>query len=447
MNLKSVLFLLYLIPSIFTCMGEHTIQQSGSSGRIMQRNSEVVTNKGQSQILTSDHQDVSIESKYLAECLDNEQEVASAVGHLNTFTTVGTSECWMYCKFTLSCEALTFNFLEGSCSLFNDQYKLKERESGDTWTMAITVLRSCMELKQTETSHSPGLSSEDALSLTLSGEGVLIQQDFIKELLCLTKGSKLFKGKKGKGDKRFSLIWTPCEGADKWLVHEVGNTDKSGTEFFQFSLANQADLCLDTDNTSMQHSRIYRAILNNCREIQQVEANDSQVMYLTRSGSQTSDILDLSYSIFSKSLETNTGIKTLFTVDTMNIKKALTDVRFKDPADYPAPQPPCPLSQFSLSNGTFQNEHDLPFFLPGHQVTVRCNEGYKVADRNCTDLQVIPCEENSTPRPCKLAECSISDQDKLYAVMLAVTVVSSVSAVVLLVLQAVGWRRKKSGEN
>ena len=445
MNLKSLLFLLYLIPLALTSMGEHTIQQSGSSSRFPQQTSDVVSNKSQSQILTSNHQTVSMESKHLAECLDNEQRVASSIGHLNTFTTVGASECWMYCKFTPSCEALTYNIEEGSCSLFDDQYKLKERDSGHTWMMTVTVLRSCIGLKQTETSHSPGLCSEDALSLSLSGKGVLIQQDFMKELLCLTKGSKLFKGK--KGDKRFRLIWTPCEGADKWLVHEVGNTDESGTKFFQFSPANRPDLCLDIDNTSMQHSRIHRAILDICREIEEVKANDSQVMYLTRSGSQTSDSMDVSHSIFSKSLDSETGIKTLFTVDTMNIKKVLTGLRFKDPADYPAPRPPCPLSQFSLPNGTLQNEHDLPFFLHGHQVTVRCNEGYKVADLNCTDLQIIPCKENSTPTPCMLAERQMSDQDNLHAVMLVVTVVSSVSAVVLFVVQVVRWGRGKNGEN
>ena len=51
------------------------------------------------------------------------------LGMLGSFTTDGANECWLYCKFMRKCVILTFDTMDGNCTLYN--YDISQQGSGE----------------------------------------------------------------------------------------------------------------------------------------------------------------------------------------------------------------------------------------------------------------------------------------------------------------------------
>ena len=71
-----------------------------------------------------------------------------------------------------------------------------------------------------------------------------------------------------------------------------------------------------------------------------------------------------------------------------------------------APVSPCRIKEIKVPNGVIQNPKNLPLFLPGSTMTVRCRTGYGVEDRDSgsytTEFQTICQQNNTSYKKCSL---------------------------------------------
>ena len=81
----------------------------------------------------------------------------------------------------------------------------------------------------------------------------------------------------------------------------------------------------------------------------------------------------------------------------------------------PGPSWRCSLESLAVKNGLVMNDGNVPYFLEGATVTIRCNEGYQVKGLvNYTIYQDVTCFKDIIPKPCvmlKNAEKSGMSQD------------------------------------
>ena len=67
------------------------------------------------------------------------------VGKIKRFKTSGAYDCWQYCKFLGWCESLTYDSMNGTCTLYN-RSRLKDleiKDVGDGATL-IYILKECV---------------------------------------------------------------------------------------------------------------------------------------------------------------------------------------------------------------------------------------------------------------------------------------------------------------
>ena len=134
------------------------------------------------------------------------------VGKIKSFETSGGYDCWQYCKFLGRCESLTYDSMNGTCTLYN-RSRLKDleiKDVGDGATL-ISILKECVLFLTAITG--PTMALEEVLSLSESREGVLIEQ----YSACLS-GNTL----QDTGKESYLLSWKPCHAADSWTVKEIG---------------------------------------------------------------------------------------------------------------------------------------------------------------------------------------------------------------------------------
>ena len=98
------------------------------------------------------------------------------------------------------------------------------------------------------------------------------------------------------------------------------------------------------------------------------------------------------------------NLNIIFTGEEVISSKSLQGLLFKDPAHYQETSPSCPISQFSVPHSTVRNTDNLPFFLPGHQVEILCDQGYGVKRLNYTTLQIVMCPGEASTGEATLGE-------------------------------------------
>ena len=166
--------------------------------------------------------------------------------------------------------------------------------------------------------------------------------------------------------------------------------------FYRISLSENPGLCLQSHDSADGMST---AVLTKCR-IYTGNETDPQVMFV-RIDTNLAPMPPYGPPIQRKSIYSISGIGSVFGSDrNLNIiftgeevisSKSLQGLLFKDPAHYQETSPSCPISQFSVPHSTVRNTDNLPFFLPGHQVEILCDQGYGVKRLNYTTLQIVVC--------------------------------------------------------
>ena len=114
-------------------------------------------------------------------------------------------------------------------------------------------------------------------------------------------------------------------------------------------------------------------------------------------------------------------------------------------------QPSCSLSQFTLPHGRVRNKENLPFFLLGQEVEIKCEEGYGVRRLNYTALQTLVCSQGAKPRPCTRIHrnrSTAANSDKSCHLFQVAAIVSTTIVVILVVvlLRSRGERSKTKCE-
>ena len=319
---------------------------------------------------------------------------------LNTFSTAGARQCWMYCRYAIKCLAMSFQVMDGTCSLLAE-YREDESMYGAE-DVHVAVSKNCME---SDNKNSAGANLTEIVSLSSSGTGFLIQQ-VSSALVCLAAGKRMLRA---EDKEMYRVTWKSCAESTttRWIMRPVGHLeseDKASSELYQISPADQLDLCLDV-HISEKGQGAMEAVLKKCREVSKSStgSHNAQMMLvkIEHSGSFPNTNSHDAYSIFSTAgvEPDDDSITILFTSDEVDNSKSLHGVSFRKPAFYEEP-PRCTLSQFSTPHGSVRNKENLPFFLPGHQVDVECDRGFGVRLLNYTTLQTVVCSQAAKPLPC-----------------------------------------------
>ncbi|KAL5272691.1 hypothetical protein ACHWQZ_G000770 [Mnemiopsis leidyi] len=112
-----------------------------------------------------------------------------------------------------------------------------------------------------------------------------------------------------------------------------------------------------------------------------------------------------------------------------NTNHLVLDLIFQDPAEFPA-LTICPVSMFVVPKGEILNGGDVPFFLGGDSVTIKCRAGYGVGGQGNTSLQVVTCTESVQVQYCRrIKQEKKVEQSRVY---FTVSVISTVCCVLLI---------------
>ena len=180
---------------------------------------------------------------------------------LNTFSTAGARQCWMYCRYAIKCLAMSFQVMDGTCSLLAE-YREDESMYGAE-DVHVAVSKNCME---SDNKNSAGANLTEIVSLSSSGTGFLIQQ-VSSALVCLAAGKRMLKT---EDKEMYRVTWKSCAESTttRWIMRPVGHLeseDKASSELYQISPADQLDLCLDV-HISEKGQGAMEAVLKKCRE-------------------------------------------------------------------------------------------------------------------------------------------------------------------------------------
>ena len=371
--------------------------------------------------------------KKFAECCETEMALDPVEGNLERFTTKGALQCWLYCKYNFKCTVLLFDIFTSTCSLFNSAVKYNPY-LGKKLTFIVTKF--CMEREKRTSS---GASIPEIVSLSQSGAGFFIQQS-LPEIACLAK--RKYRNNQPEGGSGFRLTWKSCTEDSRWVVkevlqeveqeigHKMSNLEEPD-HYYQISPADFLGLCLDVQ---VLDNGMAMAILSKCRTILP-NKEDPQVMFGVHERSINAASDKDMHSIFSKSWAENESKYILFTSKEHYQGKSLLGVTFRDPATFQQDGGPCPLSLFVTPHSAVTSQEKVPFYLPGHQVEIRCNHGYRLPHLNHTTVQTVVCSQNTKPTPCRRIiskKRACRDQDE-YLWYLVVAMVSLVIVIMLLV--------------
>ncbi|KAL5270490.1 hypothetical protein ACHWQZ_G001268 [Mnemiopsis leidyi] len=344
------------------------------------------------------------DEEFLNKCLEVGLSISPEQGRLFFFTTSGSLQCWLYCKYTLQCFVVNFNSLNSSCSLFTEKfvYSVRTLESPD-----FVIRKQCMENK-------PALKILAAsVSHPYPGPKFLIQQ-IEPSIACLTKGG--LEASHLDGNSSYRLTWKSCAETISWSLRKIErlSTKIDTNEFFQIYSSENPDMCMDAfvpaDIGKMQ------GILTKCRESTLLDHEDSQLMFF-RNEERLSQSLNYRYfdglsinslaGVFDESF-----IRVIFPSPGDDYNRPLNGLLFTKASSPPELyQSGCDYQHFITPHSSLESREDVPFFLPGEEVEVVCDMGYGVSSLN-SSLQTLTCGEDEGVEPCTLLTVEKSEKNE-----------------------------------
>ena len=113
------------------------------------------------------------EENNVAECWTTNWEPGPQDGLLSTFRATGAQDCWSYCRVCYNCHLASYQLISGTCYLFNANFRVLAGRVGPGGTF--NMMKYCMESLEMSPA---GYNITEVVSLSNSGTGFLIQQDF-----------------------------------------------------------------------------------------------------------------------------------------------------------------------------------------------------------------------------------------------------------------------------
>ena len=296
--------------------------------------------------------------------------------------------CKDYCLLIKSCFSFAYNLLNETCSLFDEPlgdsiFDLDFSNGTILWGDTLCFLRPEIAI----------LSLDQVIEET---SPILISYDCACDYMCLNV--------ERDGD---GLKWDKCSSSEDWLISRPADNGSDG--FVQVALARDPSLCIhrvNTDYKDISYTRLSacNANLTNTSATQMLKATYIPEPYLPVP----------QYNVYMIYDPDNSNFNILFLSEVYSGEPGLDSVIFLDPPTKPRV---CRLRDIRALNGKPQNKQNLPFFLEGHIVTIKCKEGYGVQNGSYIfPTQSVKCEGGVTEaEPCvRLNERSSEGYCDLY---------------------------------
>ena len=278
------------------------------------------------------------------------------------FTVGSLSECFEYCLTSQQCKAVTFFLDERSCVLMISEY---------------SDVKFCGKV---------ALAKKTCLLDKSRGRLNLLQLDQERkaksgiEIISQATQNCMKVGEKVKDKQEHSLLWTICPSEGRWHFHKMQWADE-----FRILSRGKPNWCLEFDAEStdvfLRHCRknlLQRFSLKNYKE----HARKFELFGNIKVENESHVIP------FSKRHETKLPVVSFM----VGREKARSE------------------DSLFVPNGTVLNPNNLPFFLTGTLVTIRCDEGYEVREPGnntasasvvtSSTVQVLVYSESVSVLPC-----------------------------------------------
>ena len=276
-------------------------------------------------------------------------------GFIQGFKTEKIDQCWHYCKLTTDCKLFSFHVISRNCSLFSRD-KLTTQQGFFIFCEVVVAKMSCLEC----------LGGAVKI-IEWSQAGVLIEMP--KSGKCLAVSKTKVNGS-GDGREGFELTSVSCPQGNLWEINQ--NDDQKS---YRISLL-KSNWSLEW-KLSTHHSAGFVFLAKSSN-------NSGQILYMKKSNWMSWEICR--FHIL------GSGGLILYNVQSPSPSeyKSLISVGFKLPTDNKS----CSLRRMQVKNGEVLNENNVPFFLPGSTVTIRCKPGFGFKALNYSSRRTVECVGN-----------------------------------------------------
>ena len=296
----------------------------------------------------------------------------------------GQGECLEYCMLMKKCETFAINLNSKQCSIFSSMYVLTEaRKTEDPHNVmgqkgCFNYYKNCSDI-------------ESMLATIGSVSGIVIKS--LDDGLCFNAVDQYITG---DGNKFRAATWNKCKTPDEWTITDIG---KNSPDFLSLKVSLPGtNECLS--NIFQSHAYYDILGLTTCniddplQRFSLMKHEFKTCLFSLRNGSeQTDGIIDLPTPGFFRDIPFNQiGIPKLVLKELFILEKTTKS--------------PCRIKDIKVPNGVVQNPKNLPLFLPGSKMTVRCKAGYIVEDSDSanytTEFQAICQQNNTSYKKCSL---------------------------------------------
>ena len=320
--------------------------------------------------------------------------------------------CWKYCRQSVNCNVIEFDILTRKCSIVEKYEYVYSNERYSNIALAELECLDCLG---------------DWDRLVKDGKsGILIRHALQKKCLAVIDANHT--GRLGQSDNdtyNFKLSWEKCSEADLWVLSSTESDYTSREKIFiavYISLIN-TDWKLDWKKETDGLAFVFLAKpaeITHKGMILEKNTRSSHNDCLFRLSGYKNDLTERTLY-----LEPNPDRKELLiglNMATISFLAPLTDKS-------------CPLEQFSVKKGELVNVDQVPYFLSGATVTLRCKPGFGVKEFNYTSYQELKCAEDVRPKPCSALPLT-QDQDSTvcYVNLLIVGILTCIIILQLVVL-------------
>ena len=318
-------------------------------------------------------------------CIHQRDVLLLSSSQIQSFNVRAVKECWDYCKLTTDCGIFTFQHNKRLCSLYQGPMV-----DGDyTGNVNLTVGNmECLECLAT-VGDVVAQSEESGVRVVVSGKCLGVIGD-----------KKAARMDLENGETGFSLSWKNCSESNLWVLKWT-KYEHTGSFLVQISLIGQ-NWSMEWGTQKGGLNIIYLAKTKNIPQNKShVQDVIQQAMVVERSNLTNENncnfmILGTDYFNYNDDDFPDFRPRTLSTNKNLH-HKSLSDIGFARPA----PDVTCLLKKLVVRHGKVLNVDNVPFFLAGNTVTIKCDPGYGVEKLNYSSRQEVVCSKNLNLNPCK----------------------------------------------
>ena len=318
-------------------------------------------------------------------CIHQRDVLLLSSSQIQSFNVRAVKECWDYCKLTTDCGIFTFQHNKRLCSLYQGPMVDGDYTSNINLTVGNMECLECLGTIGDVVAQ----SEESGVRIVFSGKCLGVKGD-----------KKAVRVDLENGEAGISLAWTNCSESNLWVLKWT-KYEYTGSFLVQISLIGQ-DWSLEWGTQKGGLNIIYVAKTKNIPQNKShVQDVIQQAMVVKRSNLTNKNncnfmILGTDYFNYNDDDFPDFRPRTLST-NTNLYNETLSDIGFARPA----PDVTCLLKKLAVRHGKVFNVDNVPFFLAGNTVTIKCEPGYGVEKLNYSSRQEVVCSKNLKLNPCK----------------------------------------------